>query len=476
MKKIHLLLCFLFGGLSVLAQDQTTSKPIIFITDASGSMWQKVDGEFKIALARDVLANLVGEMPAEQQLGLVAYGHRQKGDCADIEEILPASNTDKAAFTKAMNELNPLGKTPLAQSALKVINQLKSSKESATIILITDGIETCSGDLCQIVKEAKAAGVDFVLHVIGFDLGDADRAPLECAAREGEGLYIDASDKDQLAGAVKQTSEITVDVPKGRLSVKTLRNGELIDASVIVNKAGTADFVGGVRTYKDEGSNPGIVHLPTGTYDVEVNVVGQRGIAPQKRMGVVLSETEGKELVFDFTSGYLEIKITENGQLHDATINVTRHGETRSVTGGRTYTGANSNPFKKEISPGWYDVGIKSVDIKGLTASHTIKKIEIKPGETSSHSHEFKSAILKVGATNKGVLWDATVNIVAVNPKSSVAGGRTYTSSSSNPKSFLLSPGTYEVTVNPLKAQGISKKTITVNLKAGETLEKIISW
>jgi Ca-activated chloride channel family protein len=60
--------------------------------------------------------------------------------------------------------------------------------------------------------------------------------------------------------------------------------------------------------------------------------------------------------------------------------------------------------------------------------------------------------------------------------KSSVAGGRTYTSSSSNPKSFLLSPGTYEVTVNPLKAQGISKKTITVTLKAQETLEKIISW
>lgn len=476
MKQTFLLLCILLAGVSLSAQAQTSPKPIIFITDASGSMWQKVDGEFKIALAREVLAKMVNDMPEEQPLGLVAYGHRQKGDCADIEEVLPLSNTDKAAFTKAMNDLNPLGKTPLAQSALKVINQLKSSGESATIILITDGIETCTGDLCQVVKEAKAAGVDFVLHIIGFDLGDADRAPLECAAQEGEGLYIDASDKDQLAGAVEQTSEITVDVPRGRLSVKTLRNGALIDAAVQVTKAGTPKNVGGVRTYKDEASNPGIVNLPAGTYDIEVSVVGQSGIDPQKRTGVVVTETEVNEQVFDFTSGHLELKVTENGQLHDAAVNVLPHGENRSVTGGRTYTGANSNPFKKEVSPGRYDIEIKSVTIKGLSASYVIENVEIKPGETSIHAHEFESATLSVGATYKGELWDATVNIVSSNPKSSVAGGRTYTSASSNPKSFLLSPGTYEVTVNPLKAKEITRQTFTVTLKPGETLEKIISW
>ncbi len=476
MKKIFLFLFYLMVGITVLAQDPASSKPIIFITDASGSMWQKVDGEFKIALAREVLAELVGDMPAEQQLGLVAYGHRQKGDCADIEEILPLSNTDKGAFTKALNDLNPLGKTPLAQSALKVVNQLKSSGESATIILITDGIETCTGDLCQVVKEAKAAGVDFVLHIIGFDLGDADRAPLECAAREGEGLYIDASDKDQLAGAVEQTSEITVDVPRGRLAVKTLRNGALIDAAVQVTKTGTLENVGGVRTYKDESSNPGIVNLPAGTYDIEVTVVGQRGVDPQKRTGIVVTETEVNEQVFDFSSGHLELKVTENGALHDATVNVIPHGGNRSVTGGRTYTGPRSNPLKKEISPGRYDIEIKSVTIKGLSASHLIENIEIKPGESVVQAHEFKSATLKVGAKYKGELWDVTVNIVPASTRRSVAGGRTYTSPSSNPKSYILSPDTYEVTVTPLKTREISKQTFTVTLKAGETLEKIISW
>lgn len=476
MKRIILLLCFLFSGFFLFAQDQSSSKPIIFITDASGSMWQKVGGEFKITLAREVLSELVGKMPADQQLGLVAYGHRQKGDCADIQELLPASNTDKMAFTKALKDLNPLGKTPLAQSALKVIDQLKNSGESATIILITDGIETCTGNLCEVVKEAKAAGVDFVLHIIGFDLGDADRQPLECAAQEGGGLYIDASDKDQLAGAVEQTSEMTVDVPKGKLSVKTLRNGVLIDASVVVSKAGTKDYVGGVRTYSSETSNPGIVNLPAGTYDVEVNVVGQRGIAPQKRTAVGVTETEVNELVFDFSSGYVELKVTSNGELHDATVNVTPHRENRSVTGGRTYTSDKWNPFKKEISPGWYDVEVKSVTIKGLAYSHFIEKIEIKPGETTVLSHEFESASLKVGAKMNGALWDATINIIPANTSSSVAAGRTYTSESSNPKSFLLSPGTYNITVNPLKAKGATKKTITVTLKAGDTLEKIITW
>ncbi len=475
MNKIYFLIGSLF--LSLLAHAQNSpSKPIIFITDASGSMWQKVDGEFKITMAREVLADLVGEMPAEQEIGLVAYGHRQKGECADIEEILPSSNKDKTAFTKALNDLNPLGKTPLAQSALKVINQLKASGESATIILITDGIETCSGILCDVVKEAKEAGIDFVLHIIGFDLGDADRAPLECAAQEGGGLYIDASDKDQLEGAVEQTSDMTVDKPKGRLSVKSIRNGDLKDGAVSVFKAGTDEYIGGVRTYNSPQTNPGIVNLPAGTYDVEVSIVGERGLLPIKKTNIIIDEEKVNEQVFDFSSGRINVKVTEAGTLHDATVNVTLHGQRKNVTGGRTYTSDNFNPFDKEITPGFYDVEVKSVTIKGLTNNKKFENIEIKPGETTTLAHNFESAVLKVGATYQGKECDATVNIVNVNPRKAVGGSRTYADPKSNPKSFLLSPGTYEVDVRGVRVPGDPREKFTITIKPGEQLERIVKW
>ena len=81
-----------------------------------------------------------------------------------------------------------MGRTPLANTALKVIEDLKRKKGSATIILISDGVESCGGDLCEVVKEAKQAGVDFILHIVGFDLAESDRLALECAAKAGDGM------------------------------------------------------------------------------------------------------------------------------------------------------------------------------------------------------------------------------------------------------------------------------------------------
>lgn len=108
-----LFLIFLFCfGIAVLAQDESP-KPIIFITDASGSMWQKIGEDYKITLAREVLGDLVAGMPEGQSIGLVAYGHRRKGDCADIEELLPASNQDKAAFQQALKDFKSFGENAI---------------------------------------------------------------------------------------------------------------------------------------------------------------------------------------------------------------------------------------------------------------------------------------------------------------------------------------------------------------------------
>ncbi len=475
MKNLLLTLTLLLSACFVFAQDDAP-KPIIFITDASGSMWQKIGDDHKITLAREVLGDLTSGMSEDQPVGLVAYGHRKKGDCGDIEELLPMSNLDKAAFQKEMKALNPLGKTPLAQSAKFVIDKLKADGQAATIILITDGIETCEGILCDVVKEAKEAGIDFVMHVVGFDLGDADRAPLECAAREGDGLYIDASDKDQLADALEETTEVTVDVPKGRLSVLVRRNGELIDGAIEVLKPGTDDDITGIRSYNRPETNPALINLPAGTYDVEVSVVGERGIPAIRKEQIVVTESDVNEQVFDFSSGHITVEVTNMGALHDATVKIRPYGETKPVASARSYERPAHNPVKKELAPGVYDVIIQSTKIKGATSKAIMGRIHINPNITTRLAHDFQSAELSVGAKFNGALSDASVNIVSVQSGQSVAAGRTYTSDSSNPKKFILSPGDYNVTVKGIKIEGDPKKSFTITLKAGDVVERMVEW
>ena len=58
---------------NVKAQEVQPS-PILFIYDASGSMWGQLDGKTKKEIASEVLATTVGNLPEDQNVGLIAYG------------------------------------------------------------------------------------------------------------------------------------------------------------------------------------------------------------------------------------------------------------------------------------------------------------------------------------------------------------------------------------------------------------------
>jgi Ca-activated chloride channel family protein len=76
------------------------------------------------------------------------------------------------------------------------------------VILVSDGIETCSGDPCALAAELHASSVDFVTHVIGFDVADArDQAQLRCLAEGTGGRFIAAHDARSLAAALASVTQ-----------------------------------------------------------------------------------------------------------------------------------------------------------------------------------------------------------------------------------------------------------------------------
>src|SRR5680860_1395780 len=106
---------------------QETTVPILFIYDASGSMWGKMDGVTKKVIGGRVLIETVNALPDSQPVGLMVYGHRKEKDCDDIEMMTGLENRSKDIITKAINGITPLGRTPLARSATLAIAAVKEA-------------------------------------------------------------------------------------------------------------------------------------------------------------------------------------------------------------------------------------------------------------------------------------------------------------------------------------------------------------
>lgn len=200
MKMLNVWLVFLFVSLCARAASLPEA---VFILDASGSMAEAAGAQTKMEAAKAVLAQVVPEMAPEAKVGLAAYGHRRTNDCADVEILVPPGNEDRAAVMARIAALQPMGMTPIAAAATQVAELLKGKEAETTIVLVSDGQETCGGDPCAVVKALKAAGVKFVMHVVGFAVAEADKAQLACIAEAGGGKYFGAADAAALLAALQ---------------------------------------------------------------------------------------------------------------------------------------------------------------------------------------------------------------------------------------------------------------------------------
>src|SRR5207237_9147082 len=94
------------------------------ILDASGSMWEKVDGRPKITTSKEVMAQIIQELPDDLQVALRIYGHRiapgRPGACQDSELVIPFSKIDKLQLIERIRRIRAHGTTSSAYSLRQV--------------------------------------------------------------------------------------------------------------------------------------------------------------------------------------------------------------------------------------------------------------------------------------------------------------------------------------------------------------------
>lgn len=208
MKSLGIILALavaVFTAQAGFAQERT-----MIVLDGSGSMWGQIDGVPKLTIARETLHEVLPQVPVDTELGLMSYGHREKGNCDDIEIIVPPAPGTAEQITAAADDLSFLGKTPLTRAVQIAAEQMRYTEDAATVILITDGIETCEADPCALGNLLEQQGVNFTAHVVGFGLSDEEGQQVACLAENTGGLYIQANDEEALVTAL---NEVVVATP-----------------------------------------------------------------------------------------------------------------------------------------------------------------------------------------------------------------------------------------------------------------------
>lgn len=186
---------------------------LLLIMDASGSMeGEGSSGGTLLDEAKQALGDVVDGLPDEQHVGLRVYGHRypntdEENGCRDTELIHPVEPLDREALSASINGYEAQGFTPIGLSLEQGANDLPA-EGPRTMILVSDGEETCDTDPCAVAEQLADDGIDLVIHTVGFALGDNEQArdELGCIADAGGGDFVDAESAGELTSALEDMS------------------------------------------------------------------------------------------------------------------------------------------------------------------------------------------------------------------------------------------------------------------------------
>jgi len=195
--------------INTLARPAATSKNLEIILDASGSMKTALGKKTRWATAHDVLEQVLATLPSDFNVGLRIYGHRESSlspkTCTDSELAVPIQKLDQQAILNAADAAKPRGETPLVYSVLQSPADLKELG-GGTVIVITDGEESCHGDPVKAAAQLKASGLNITLNIVGFTTGQTVQQQLSGFAQATGGRFYAANDGPTLAQAIRMAA------------------------------------------------------------------------------------------------------------------------------------------------------------------------------------------------------------------------------------------------------------------------------
>ena len=243
---------------------------ILLVLDASGSMYLRLeDGRYRITAAKEALTEFVTRLPADPGLnvGLRVYGSRvgalDEGACEDSVLNVGVAGFDREHLLQEIRDTQAKGATPIAYSLELAADDLRHEPGRKLIVLVTDGAESCGGDVRAVAERLAGEGFEIDLRIIGFALSEA-------AARGFEGIatFENTESAAELAAALGRAVDLQSAALTHEVTVTLTRRGEPARDGATVH---FVDGVGGER-YSLRAAEPGtfVADLPAGSYRAEL--------------------------------------------------------------------------------------------------------------------------------------------------------------------------------------------------------------
>ena len=253
-------------------------RAVEIVVDASKSMWGQIYGRSKMEIAKTTLEEVSYWLPDDIDLALRAYGNSspsERNNCADSSLLVPFREQNREYVRQAIAGLRPTGQTPIAYALNQAAADFGASQNDRTLVLVSDGIESCGGDPVTAAYGLREQGI--VVHLIGFGLGsaaDEDAASLQAIANASGGRYVTAGSAEELKAALAETVATSFSVYRG-------------DTEVAGGSLGSS----------------GVMVLPEGDYRVQLHssppVEAQVRLAPRDSVTLTLEKSGGMVSPFE---------------------------------------------------------------------------------------------------------------------------------------------------------------------------------
>lgn len=172
-----ILACCLQGSARSAQAQATQEKParILFLLDASGSMgqmWGKKETRFEAASR--IIVSIMDSIYAvnnEVSFAVRVFGAQYPAaekNCYDSKLEVPFNYQNRAQVQARLHYLHPRGFSPIAWSLQQTAENdfTQSDQYAYSIILITDGGESCGGDICATVKNLLSKKISFRPYIL----------------------------------------------------------------------------------------------------------------------------------------------------------------------------------------------------------------------------------------------------------------------------------------------------------------------
>lgn len=280
MKRVIVFLAFVFMVQAAEAQIQVQRPPektrMLFLLDASGSMYADWGGNTRMNIAKNMLVDLIDSLRVDQNLemALRVYGHQyhlRYKNCQDSKLEVPFAGANHDRLIARLRQIQPSGVTPIAYSLEQSAQDFKIDPDYRNvIIIITDGIESCGGDPCAVSRALQSRNIFLKPFVIGLGMNKDYQDEFSCV-----GQYYDARNVGDFRNVLNKVLEQSLETTT--VSVELLdvnKKPTETDVNVTFYNSVTREPLYDFVHFRDQQGRPDSVILDgVLSYDVVVNTI-----------------------------------------------------------------------------------------------------------------------------------------------------------------------------------------------------------